>query len=966
MIAVLEVTWSTIRRAALAFVAVWSVFACAVAEESDRAEETDLEAGLELLRVGEYDSAIERLKKAVESAADQSKQGDEAKVAKTKALRGWAEALAARGRYDQALEVLRRGDFESTPTLLTRAGAIYLETGRLKDAGEALEKAASQTPRSPEACYLLGESYRQRGNLKEARRLYDQSLDAYRLLDPDDAEALDASAFVYWGLTCIALNRYRDAHEIMVSQAEEIDESEPSLLLARGRMFFDKYNFPDAREDYRAATDQNPDFAEALASLAEDYLADFQVGTRRFGLAEKYLQRALEVNPRNMRAHLVRGKIWFYDGDLKAAVDAFLEAISCNPASMESRGLLAASYLVGGRREAFEKAQQEALAINPKAAEFYHAIAQAIEMKFRYPEIVRMCDRALSLDPDYWRAYVTLGINCLRTGEIDRGRQFLNKSWERDRFNPWVFNTRLLLSHMDDSFATFESDRLVFSLPKADAPIMRPYLEPLLNEAWETLSKRYKVEINRPIRIESFSIHKWFSARTVGLEGFAASGACFGKLVTLTTPKALPQNWGAVAWHEFAHVVTIQLTNYRVPRWLTEGISVYEEGYDRPTWTRNFQRQIADAFGSGRLLPMAQLDLGFSKPKFPMQILVSYFQGCLIVDFVARKWGFDAVLKILDGYKNFKGTEAVFEEVLGLGLEEFDRQFNEFVASWVDKNGYSPSFAEEMVDRLELKRDQRPEDPAVLTDLAWAYYSNDNDVDTKLTVDKALSIEPSGDAHAILGMLHLKNKRRKLGREHLDKALEMGTRFAFRAHAILGDMSSKTSPKDAVEHYEAAKKASPIAGAASGGPGNIYYKLAKLYDAAGDAEKSIAQMEALSKFAPEDPECRFRVAKYAMTHGDFKKAAYYLDELMYINPFDVNLHKYAARAAEEIEDYDLLIRETRVLLGFPETNRLKAYLTLAKAYDTKKDLEKAADAARKVLQIDPDNGDAKEILERAK
>ena len=102
----------------------------------------------------------------------------------------------------------------------------------------------------------------------------------------------------------------------------------------------------------------------------------------------------------------------------------------------------------------------------------------------------------------------------------------------------------------------------------------------LLEEGYRKLTKQYKFEPETPILFEMFPDHRDFSVRTVGLDSLGASGACFGKVIAMDSPKARrigSFNWASVAWHEFTHVITLQLTDYKVPRWFTEGLSEYAE-----------------------------------------------------------------------------------------------------------------------------------------------------------------------------------------------------------------------------------------------------------------------------------------------------------------------------------------------------------------------------------------------------
>ena len=94
-------------------------------------------------------------------------------------------------------------------------------------------------------------------------------------------------------------------------------------------------------------------------------------------------------------------------------------------------------------------------------------------------------------------------------------------------------------------------------------------------------------------------MHDDFAVRNLGLPGMiGALGACFGRVVTMDSPKARPPgefSWQATLWHEIAHVITLQMSKQRVPRWLTEGISVYEEAQARPEWGRDMEVPFAAA-----------------------------------------------------------------------------------------------------------------------------------------------------------------------------------------------------------------------------------------------------------------------------------------------------------------------------------------------------------------------------------
>src|SRR5690606_10953308 len=109
-----------------------------------------------------------------------------------------------------------------------------------------------------------------------------------------------------------------------------------------------------------------------------------------------------------------------------------------------------------------------------------------------------------------------------------------------------------------------------------------------LTEAHAVLTKKYDITLEQPTLVEIFDDPRDFAVRTFGMPGNPGYlGVCFGDVITANSPSSPAGNstaWASVLWHEYAHVITLNLTRNKMPRWLSEGISVYEELVVDPSW----------------------------------------------------------------------------------------------------------------------------------------------------------------------------------------------------------------------------------------------------------------------------------------------------------------------------------------------------------------------------------------------
>ena len=394
--------------------------------------------------------------------------------------------------------------------------------------------------------------------------------------------------------------------------------------------------------------------------------------------ATEAVRRSLAANPMLVPALVMLGGIYLDAEEYDSAGAAAGRALATDSSSVAAWALLGATAWLRGDSAGFARARAGAARVHPRPAEFYAAAAEAAARHRRYAEAVRLGREGIQLDASSSRALGVLGLNELRTGAMDSGRAHLERAFARDPFHIWYKNTLDLLDELK-SFRTIATRRFQIVAPAAEAELLAGYLGPLLEEAYDSLAGRYNYRPPTPIRIELFRRHADFSVRTAGLTGLGALGVSFGSVLAMDAPSARDIgsfNWGSTAWHELTHSFTLGLSNFRVPRWFSEGLSVLEERRARPSWGAGPSVLFLAALKADKLVSLARLNEGFVRPSHPAEIQFSYYQASLVCEMIEREWGRPALIVMLHGYRDGLDTPAAIQKALGISEAVLAQRFS--------------------------------------------------------------------------------------------------------------------------------------------------------------------------------------------------------------------------------------------------------------------------------------------------
>lgn len=602
--------------------------------------------------------------------------------------------LFNQGEYEKCMELSRaeveRGVWnDGWSKLLMRS---LLATGKYEEAAEVYSLVKEKFSASIPLRMLAIEALRYSGKHADARALLTQipsivQAAPWRFSDRENMVAI-GNFFLSVG---------EDPRQVLSAFYDQTLKSDPKFVeahLATAELALGKNDYQEAVNSLRKAEKLSPDDPRVHYLLARAW----QPSDNKRATAA--LETALKINPRHADSLLLQCDSLLDAEDLDSADEVIHQILSVNEKHPKAWALRAVINHLRGLYAKEGECRTKALSTWAQNPAVDYEIGRKLSRFYRFSDAIQYSRRAVSLDPSFMPARFQLAQDLLRIGAVDEGWTMVDQITQADKYNVVASNLQTLRERLSQ-FTTLETPGFVIRMDQREARIYGPRVIKLLGEAREVLCAKYEQKLSEPIAVEIFPKQSDFAIRTFGLPGGAGFlGVCFGKLITANSPASQgdsPSNWESVLWHEFCHVVTLQKTNNRMPRWLSEGISVYEELERDESWGQSMNPAYREMILGDDFVPLSKLSSAFLQPKTPMHLQFAYYEASLAVRYLIERHGMERLKKVLVD--------------LGVGVPMHDalgRVYGESRTLDDDFKKYATEVANKLFSRSPIEDEQLP------------------------------------------------------------------------------------------------------------------------------------------------------------------------------------------------------------------------------------------------------------------
>ena len=876
---------------------------------------------------------------------------------------GRADCLGSQGDYEKAMEAVesaRKLDGQTeNPDLLARLAELKFGRGDWAGAESAVASALKANPDHLAARWGQARLLEARGESEKVVDAWKWFIDRYNANREEIAR--DADSLLIVGQ---ASERYYRAKargdELAESLKDVISEIYEGAIKAdphcwqapwlEGRAFLAGYDESKAIPELTRALQINPLAAEVLVTLGQADLQGYKLSAGR-----TKAERALRVNPRYAPAYVLIADLNISDERFVAAKGAAKKAVAENFRDEEALARLAASCRLLVDVVGASAAEGVALGENPRPATFYFNLGERLADRRKYPEAERAFLLAAQADPTRADAPIGLGMLYMQIGRETEANSLFKAAFDADPFNVRAFNQMKVLKHMATYTPVASAHFSVLVEPKQDA-LLGKYMSRYLESIYPELTKRFGYSPPGLTQIEILTTHKWFSARTIGLSFVPTVGACTGTVVALASPKATnkPFNWARVLKHELVHVITLQQTGFNIPHWYTEALAVESEGFPRPQeWNKLLLSRVPTRT---KLLNLDTINLGFIRPNEPEDRSLAYCQSQLYARYMLKRFGDDALIKMLDAYRRGLTTDRAIVACFNVDKADFEAQYLAYLDEVV-KTIRTRVDDEKPVKFSQLERmlKEKPDDADLNARMAYEHLARRDYKEARPFADKALKLQPNlplaayvkarllvtiGDDDAALGVL----------RPALDPAKPNE-----RVIELLASLEMKAGHLEEAERlYELARKDDPF-------QTKWIANLARVHLRRNNTAKFLDDLAMIADNDADDLDVRKALAEKHLAAGAAEKAEKWASECLFINVYDPECHVLLADALSARQTFAPAIEEYEAALSLKpkKAGQIKVKLAKAQAGLGRRGAAKAT--LDELLKADPEHPEAKAL-----
>jgi cellulose synthase operon protein C len=876
-----------------------------------------------------------------------------------------SECQASQGDYVKAIGMLKAAAAAepNNADLAARLAELYLNRGDWEAAEAAVVQARKIDADHLLARWIEGRLLELRGEQEKSVAAWKWFVDRYNEKRADIVASADALILVGQ-----AAERYYRASargdELSDSLNDVINDVYQAALrvehdcwqapLLEGRLFLSGYNERAAARELARAQQINPLSPEILVTLGQADLQGYRLAAGR-----AKAERALSINPHYAPAFVLLADLNISDERFVDAKIAAVKAVAENPRDEDALGRLAASCRLLVDSMGASAAEVAALANNPRPATFYAALGERLADRRKYHSAERAFLLAAAADPSRADASIGLGMLYMQIGRETEAKSLFDAAFDSDPFNVRADNMLKVLRHMA-SYSSIDTPHFSVVIDPTQDELLGRYMSRYLESIYSNMTSRFGYAPPGRNKIEILKNHQWFSGRTVGLPFVPTVGACTGRVVALASPRAtkMPFNWARVLTHELVHVITLQQTEFNIPHWYTEALAVESEGFPRPQdWNRMLLERVP---GRSKLLNLDTINLGFIRPNEPDDRQMAYCQAQLYARYMLKRFGDDALIKMLMAYRRGLTTDKAIAECFHVDKPDFEKAFLSYLDE-VIKTIRTRVSEEKPIkfSQLEHQVKEKPEDSDLNARMAYEHFARRDYKEARPFADKALKLKP----HHPLASYVKARLLLSIGDDEetavniLEPALDLKEPNE-RVIDLLAELKMKAGDLDQAEKlYELARKDDPAHTKWIAGLARVHLRQKKTAEFLNDLAM-IAANDA------DDIAVRKALAERHLAAGDAAAAEKWANECLYIDVYDPSVHVLLADAQSAGKKYVEAIEEfeTALTLKPKKPNDLKVKLAQAELAAGQRDAAKAT--LDGVLKADPGHPEAKALREK--